>query len=169
MMEGSRLTRSADAPGKLDDAIRGARAGLLATLAMSVPMFVARRLGLIDPQPPEEITARIARRGGMRLNGTVLDVATGIAHLAFGGAAGSLYALGTEPAGPVPAGARVGFAYGAFIWAIAYLGALPRLGLVSRAGQGGWTRELVMLFAHLVYGGVLGHLARGDRDVADRA
>ena len=162
-MEVLRRTHSAEPSGGLDDVIRGARAGLVATLAMSVPMLAARRVGLIAPQPPEVITARVARRGGMRLSGTPLDVATSIAHLAFGGAAGGLYALATGPAGPVRAGAQVGSGYGALIWAMAYLGVLPRLRLVSSPGQGGWTREIVMLSAHLVYGAVLGRLSRSDQ------
>jgi putative membrane protein len=105
----------------------------------------------------------------MRLSGTALDIATSIAHLAFGGAAGGVYSLVTMPAGPVRAGPRFGYVYGALIWAMAYLGVLPRLRLVSRPGQGGWTREVVMLAAHLVYGGVLGQLARGGQDAAARA
>src|SRR6187402_3601437 len=100
-----------DPSGKVDDAIRGARAGLVATLAMSVPMIIARRVGLVAPQPPEVITARVARGGGMPLSGPSLDIATSIAHLAFGGVAGGPYALLTKPAGPVTGSARVGSVY----------------------------------------------------------
>ena len=137
--------------------ISGAAAGATATIAMSAPMLLGRRLGLMGHQPPEEITGRLARGAGTHVRGASLDVAAAAAHLAFGGVAGALYAS-LRRVGPVAAGTWAGPAFGVVIWAIAYRLVLPRAGLIDGTERVGRTRDVVMLVAHLVYGAVLARL-----------
>jgi hypothetical protein len=140
---------------------RGAATGCIATVAMSVPMLAARRLRLIDRQPPEEVTGRLAAAGGVPMRGGSLDAATAAAHMAFGAAAGALFAMARRPLGALGEGAWVGPAFGILVWALAYRLVLPRVGLVRGTEHAGWRRDVVMLVAHLVYGMVLGRLDQG--------
>jgi uncharacterized membrane protein YagU involved in acid resistance len=141
--------------------LRGAAAGVVATIAMSVPMVAARRIQLLDRQPPEEVTQELASDAGVSVRGPVLPLATVMAHVAFGASAGAIFALARPRVGPPSAGPWVGSAYGVLIWVLTYRGILPRLGLIRSAEQAGSARDLVMLWAHLVYGAVLGWLSGG--------
>ena len=139
---------------------RGAAAGGLATLAMSVPMVLARRIGLLDRQPPEEITGRLAAAGGMPTSGARLDIAAAAAHLAFGSASGALFAVLRRRMRWIGESDRVGLGYGVAVWALAYRVVLPRVGLIRGTERAGAARDAVMLVAHGVYGLALGRLER---------
>ena len=139
--------------------IRGALAGGAATVAMSVPMVAARRVGLIDRQPPRHITGRVLRSIGTPVGGSQLDAAAVVAHEAFGALAGVGYTLLRERIPRrLPDGA-LGVGYGIAIWLVSYRGLLPRLRLVASGHGTGGRRDLVMLAAHVVYGWVLARLA----------
>ncbi len=142
--------------------IRGSGAGALATVAMSVPILLARRSGLIDREPPHEITDTLTSRAGLSLGGSELDVASTLAHLGFGATAGAVFAVATRRVGGRRRRIGLGVLYGVGIWALAYPGILPRLGLVRTARQAGPARDLVMLAAHLVFGAILGSTVRRD-------
>jgi Family of unknown function (DUF6789) len=144
-----------------DSAIRGGVAGILATIAMSLPMLAARRSGLIDRQPPEEITDRLASSASAPLEGSGLTFGTAVAHIGFGALAGILYGSITRHLGVGRTGAWLGPAYGLLIWALGYRGILPRLGLIRTTDEAGGARDGVMLFAHLVFGAVLGRSTAG--------
>lgn len=142
------------------DLERGALAGMAATVAMSVVMLGARRLGLIDRQPPEEITARVSDSSGRPMRGRPLEVAASLAHLAFGAIGGMVFASLLRLAGPVGSPVRLAITYGLSIWFVSYRHALPAWGLVRSEREAGAQRDAVMLVAHVVYGAVLGGLLR---------
>lgn len=136
----------------------GGIAGLLATLIMSVCMLAADVLGWMNEQPPKTITSRVARRAGMPVSGASLDVATGFAHLGFGIVGGSAFSLIARRLPGLLARVVVGVGYGLLIWATSYLAVLPRLDLMPGPAEGERRRTPVMLFAHVVYGAMLGIL-----------
>lgn len=138
---------------------RGALAGGAATVAMSVPMVMARRLGLIDRQPPEQITDRVLHKIGTPVGGTELDMAALVAHEAFGAVAGAGYTLLRRRVSVRVPDEVLGVGYGVAIWLVSYRGLLPRLRLITTGRQVGRRRDTLMLVAHVVYGWVLGRLA----------
>lgn len=133
---------------------------MIATVAMSMPMLLARRLGLIDRQPPQEVTQRLVMVGGRRLAGPSLALATAAAHLSLGGLLGSAYVVVRGRVGPSGNRAWLGALYGILVWALAYPGILPRAGLVRGSRAAGPQRDVVMLAAHLVFGVTLEALGR---------
>gem|GEM_PF-3308579 len=142
------------------DLERAALAGMAATGAMSVVMLGARRLGLIDRQPPEEITQQVSDRTGSPIRGLPLRIAATVAHLAFGAVGGMVFASLLRLTGPVGSPVRLAVTYGLSIWFVSYRHALPAWGLVRSDREAGVTRDVVMLAAHVVYGLVLGRLLR---------
>ncbi|MCY7419522.1 MAG: hypothetical protein LH650_13740 [Chloroflexi bacterium] len=139
---------------------QGAMAGMAATGAMSVLMLGARRLGLIDRQPPEEITQHVTDRTGAFVRGVPLRIAASLAHLAFGAIGGIVFASLLRLTGHVASPVRLAVTYGLSIWFVSYRHALPAWGLVRSDREAGVTRDVVMLVAHVVYGLVLGGLLR---------
>jgi hypothetical protein len=71
------------------------------------------------------------------------------AHLAYGAATGALLGLAAER--PRVA---TGAAYGVLIWAASYFGWVPALRLLKPANAHPQRRNLLMIAAHLVWGGV---------------
>ena len=141
----------------------GALAGSLATGAMSVVMFGAKRLGLMGEMPPEKITAKFLHRlGWTSPSGPTLDLLATFVHVGFGAAAGSLFAILERrlrpPAPPVLAG--VVFASG--VWLVSYQGWVPALGIMAPPSRDRPGRPQSMLVAHLVFGAVLGALHGGS-------
>jgi hypothetical protein len=122
-------------------------------------MFAAKRVGLMGAMPPEKITARLLDRlGWQRRSREAQDVAASLAHLGFGAAGGSLFALlerGLRPPGP-PVVAGTLFAAG--VWLVSYMGWVPALGILPPAHRDRPGRPQSMLAAHLVYGAALGFL-----------
>ncbi|WP_019586359.1 hypothetical protein [Deinococcus apachensis] len=147
--------------------LRSALAGCAATLPMSVWMLAAQHWLLPRreryPLPPEQITEHAAEAVGLDAvaeKEPVLKVATVINHFAYGAAAGSLYApLRTLPGSPVLKGCGLGL----LVWTGSYLGLLPALGLLSPATEHPARRNALMIAAHLIWGGVTGVLAEGQR------
>lgn len=134
----------------------GALGGLVATVAMSVPMVVAGRLGLIGRQAPEQISTTVAARVGAapKSRGAADALAT-ITHFVFGAGAGALFAvLHRKLRLPIPAVVH-GVVYATAVWAVSYLGWVPVLRLMPKATQDENARQPVMLGAHWVYGATL--------------
>ncbi|HSL75670.1 MAG TPA: hypothetical protein VK867_01910 [Candidatus Limnocylindrales bacterium] len=142
---------------------RAAVAGVVAVVPMSLWMLVAKRLGMLRRQPPEEITERSSRRVGIELDEGASDAVSIAAHVAYGAGVGAAYGS------IVPArlaGGVSGVAYGLAVYGASYLGWLPAMHL-RPAGQGRANRPTVaMVLAHVVYGWVVGRLtssASGER------
>ncbi|HEY6080043.1 MAG TPA: SDR family NAD(P)-dependent oxidoreductase [Polyangiaceae bacterium] len=132
----------------------GAAAGVFATAAMSLAMLVAKRLGALGEPPPRRIVRKLL--SPFTTNRNALDSVTLAGHFAFGGAAGCSFSM-------LPARWRrpsAGTLFGALVWAVSYVGVLPRLGLMPRPRYDRPGRPASMLAAHLVYGAALGAISR---------
>jgi hypothetical protein len=137
-------------------------AGLVATVPMSVLMLLGhRRLPWTqrDPLPPAQITANAAETVGLDddLSPGQMSALTIANHFGYGTAMGSIYGLLTsrrESKSPLSSG----IGYGMAVWGASYLGWLPSLGLYRSATQEPPGRNLLMLSAHVLWGGSLGLL-----------
>lgn len=138
--------------------VRGGLAGTAGTAAMSILMLAAGRAGLVGRQPPEAITRTAVRRvTGVEPRGATANVLSSVTHIAFGVSTGALYAALPAPQ-RVPPAVR-GAAFGGVVWAVSYLGWVPRLlGALPPAEEDRNDRVAVMVTTHLVYGAVLGAL-----------
>lgn len=134
--------------------LRGAAAGSVATGAMSAPMLLAGRTGLMGRQPPEAIVRRAGQLAGAQPHGRTADALAALSHVAFGATAGAVYALLPTPSRPVTRGVLVGLA----IYGVSYAGWIPTLGALPPAGEDRPDRQATMAVAHVVFGAVLGAL-----------
>src|SRR5436190_17398815 len=110
----------------------GSLAGCLATAPMTMAMEIMyRRMPWREryPLPPRQITMKAASRAGLakHLDEDERTSATLAAHFGFGTAAGATYGA-VRPLIPLPRPFS-GVAYGLGVWAGAYLGMLPAVGL----------------------------------------
>lgn len=142
----------------------GAVAGLFGTAAMTVPILLGRRLGLLTTPPPVEITANVAHRTSLLPDPSRpgFPLLWPAAHLAYGAGAGMGFVVIRDR---LPARtALAGLLYGATVWAMSYLGILPALSLYPGPTQDSRSREAVMIVAHGVFGlsvaATTRHLAR---------
>jgi len=150
---------------------RGAVAGVVATLAMSVPMLAATQLGLVRRQAPRQITDRLLQHTG--LAGQVRDEDSRDAlatanHLGFGAAGGVIFGLLSRYLPPSVPRVAAGMTYGAMIWTVSYAGWAPALRLMPAPDDDEPARPALMLGAHLVYGAVLGALTRARKRTVTR-
>jgi hypothetical protein len=131
---------------------RGALAGLLATVPMSLWMLLARALGLLVVPPPAQITANVEEKTGARddLPRQGFGARWVLSHFAYGALLGAVYAF-ARPALPRRT-AVAGLLYGATMWAGNYLGLMPALGLYPWPSEDSRSRTLVMVIAHLLFG-----------------
>lgn len=142
--------------------LTGAAAGAVATGAMTTVLFAAKRVvtsrrvpavgpvGDAEAAPPEPPPERLTP--GQR----VLALAT---HVGIGCAAGVTFALSRERIIPdrLP-GAAAGAMHGLAVWAIGYLGVLPKLDVLPPAYRDDRRRAAAVLAAHLAYGATVGTL-----------
>lgn len=142
--------------------LHGGVAGAAATLAMSVPMLVAGRLGVMGTQPPEAIVRRLLGWSYRPWRARESGAAASIAHVAFGAAGGIGFALARRGL-PWVDRPGAGIVYALGIWASAYLGWVPALRILPRADRDRPGRPAVMIVAHVVYGAALELLTRRDR------
>ena len=138
--------------------IRGAIAGLAATIPMSAVMSLwHRRLPWHErePLPPAKITDTLLRKVGLERE--VPEPAqtglTAINHLAYGASIGAVFEGLNDPQTPPSIGRGIG--YGLAIWAGSYLGWLPAAGLHRPATRDSLERNLLMIGAHVVWGASL--------------
>ncbi|MCZ2401814.1 hypothetical protein IV498_01090 [Paenarthrobacter sp. Z7-10] len=127
----------------------GAVGGLAATVVMTTGLTFSDRLGVRNRQPPR----KIVQAALPDLPKDTLDTVAVVTHFGYGAAAGALYAAAIPARFRNPA---TGTGYGLLIWALAYEGWLPALGVVPAAHREKWSRALTMLLAHVLYGATLG-------------
>jgi len=145
-------------------AIRGAAAGFVATFPMTATMQGLRAV-LPKEQareaPPREVIDRTVTKGTNGNSAAVgereRDVATTVAHFAFGAAAGMLYGIAHKSQ---RATLMTGIMYGLSVWALAYGVVLPSLGLHRAAQDDTEDRNQVLIASHVVWGAVLGYLTK---------
>ncbi|MEH1166963.1 DUF6789 family protein [Micromonospora sp. CPCC 205539] len=140
----------------------GALAGVGATVAMTGVLAVGRRLGGYPEQPPKRLVRRFARRAGMsaRRQSPGVRAAWPLAHFGFGAAYGAGYALAVRRSS-----ASRGIAAGLGLWASSYLGWVPALGLLPPPQRDDPARAVTTFAAHVVYGAVLGVIAKPGTDL----
>ena len=140
----------------------GTVSGAAATIAMSMVMLAAQRLGLMGTQPPERIVEHAATATRTPATEEAVDVAAGLAHVAFGSAAGVMFAVGAARSQtPIPELLAVPWAL--TIWAVSYFGWVPALGILPPPTRDRPGRAWTMLVAHVVYGLALGAISRARR------
>lgn len=154
--------------------LAGALAGTIATVPMTATMAAARAVlpgAARDPLPPRQITEHaldaaaeatgaatgVATPAAGDLSERGRETATTLAHYAFGAGAGALYGLVAAAAPAAPPVVR-GVVWGITVWAGSYLGWLPALRLLPPATKDSPQRAVIMVAAHVVWGGTLGAL-----------
>jgi uncharacterized membrane protein YagU involved in acid resistance len=134
---------------------RGAIAGLVGTAAMTGALYAGKAMGLLQEEPPKEITKHAEERSGMSPHqqpSEVFNASWVAVHLGFGAGCGMAYSL-LRRVLPGPA-APLGAVFGLAVWAVNYLGLMPALGLYPEPERDRGSRTAVMIAAHLVYGTV---------------
>jgi uncharacterized membrane protein YagU involved in acid resistance len=143
--------------------LKGAVAGLLATLPMTIFMRAAWRMlprREKYPLPPRLITRTLTKETGVdsKLDADQLTWLTLTFHFLFGAVAGSLYGA-LEQRVPIDENTK-GSLMGLAVWSGSYLGWIPALGILPPATVQPWRRNLLMIIAHLIWGISLGILMR---------
>ena len=137
-----------------NDLIKGAGAGFLATIPMTLAMReLHRRLPSKEryPLPPRLITEQVLGQRTMRSLTEPQRVSTTLAaHFAYGALTGALYPLIARRAGRGET--MAGIVFGVGVWAASYLGWIPALGVLTPATEHPARRNLLMLASHLVWG-----------------
>jgi len=154
------MVRVDSPPSKI---IKGAVAGLLATLPMTLFMRAAWRMLPRREQyalPPRLITRKLTKKAGVdsKLDAQELTWLTLTLHFLFGAAAGSLYGV-VEERVPLNESTK-GSLWGLAVWSGSYLGWLPAFEILPPATVHPWRRNLLMIVAHLVWGIALGLFTR---------
>jgi hypothetical protein len=139
--------------------MKGAVAGLLATVPMTVFMRAAwRTLPQREkyPLPPRLITRKLVSEvePPQRVDPDRLSTLTYLLHFLFGAATGSLYGV-IEDKVPLDQSVK-GLLMGLAVWTGSYLGWIPLLGILPPATRHPWRRNLLMIIAHIVWGVSLG-------------
>jgi hypothetical protein len=130
--------------------------GCLAGMAATLPMTSA--MGRLHPLLPEEDRYALPPREIVAAAGPPPGDATTtlLAHFAYGGLAGSLFAMQRRRS------VLAGSAFGMLVWGASYLGWIPGLRILTPATRHPARRNLLMLAAHLVWGSAL---ASGLREI----
>ena len=145
-------------PPPLARAGRGALAGLIATVPMSLTMVALFRTLPQDeryPIAPAILTSEVVERALHRhLNPPARMALTLASHFAYGASMGAV-------AGPFARRLRLpgpfaGILAGIGVWALNYAAALPSLGLLRPEAQRPAPRRLLLFTAHLTWGVTLG-------------
>lgn len=136
-------------------AAKGALAGAGATLVMSGVMAALHRAGLLGEPPPRKITRRTLAAVGLGRSEPGLEVATALAHLAYGAGVGAAYGA-VAALRPGLAGTAGGVATGLAVWAGSYLGWLPAAGLHPAPARDRPGRPAAMVASHVAFGAALG-------------
>ena len=130
-------------------AVQGFAAGLVATAVMTATRIAASEAGVMRKRPPHsEVVGRLRAVAGHWPWGRKAERTATIAHYAFGGGAGAIYAV-VAPRRARPVGGAV---YSGVIWVTSFLGVFPRVGLMPRPSRDDRGRQIVTAVDHVVYG-----------------
>jgi uncharacterized membrane protein YagU involved in acid resistance len=143
----------------------GTISGFCATIPMTLAMKAMHSKLPVEeryPLPPREITMNVAEAAGVKkmMSQPARLWATYVGHFGYGAFAGAGYALLTRKPRrrDAASSALKGMGYGLAVWAGSYIGWLPAVGLFPPPTTEPPRRSLLMIGAHLVWGGVTGVL-----------
>jgi uncharacterized membrane protein YagU involved in acid resistance len=137
--------------------VDGAVGGTLGTATMSAVMLAAQRAGLMGQQPPEKIAeAGLEKVGVGGVTERQEHALTTAAHFGFGASMGAAFGLLHRRLGPPVPPALAGSLFGMAVWALAYKGVVPRLGIMPPPEQDRRGRPASMVIGHLVWGATTG-------------
>ncbi len=141
--------------------LAGAAAGVAGTLAMSILMVSARKLGLTGALPPAKITKKALNlfMSDRKADRAAKPLAIP-AHFAYGAGCGAILGLLGR------SGLVQGGLFGSLVYGLSYMGWLPAFGVMPRPDRDRPGRQPVMLAAHLLYGGTTGVALRRLRERA---
>ncbi len=151
--------------------LAGALSGLIASVPMGLAMMGLNRVlpGRNRPGeralPPKQITGKAADQAGVEAlmrPGPRWEPTTWLAHLGYGAATASLYPLVAQKL-PLPA-VLTGIFYALGVWAGSYLGWLPVTGILPPATEQSRRRNAVMVSSHMLWGALIGLLAKSLTD-----
>ena len=136
--------------------VDGTVGGGLGTIAMSIVMVAAQKVGALGDQPPARIVGTGLDALGLRRTRKEQAVLAVALHLVFGSTAGALFGLLSRRL-PVPLGSTLqGVLFASLIWATSYQGWIPALGMLPPPARDRPGRPQVMVLAHWLYGAILG-------------
>jgi uncharacterized membrane protein YagU involved in acid resistance len=139
---------------------RGALAGLVATVPMTVVIGAGRAAGLMRTPPPVEITENIAEQAGENPDRQSAEFQTAwlAAHVGYGAACGVIFSA-IRPLLP-RSDLVAGILFGGAVWGVSYISLMPSLNLYPPAEDDSNQRQAVMIAAHAVYGTALAGIER---------
>jgi uncharacterized membrane protein YagU involved in acid resistance len=139
----------------VEEALAGAASGLLATVPMTLTMFIMQ--GMLPRRERTTLEPRRVSDDMLRKAGVNDDVSkqgresfSVVAHLGYGATTGMFYAL-AQRLMPLPGGLR-GPVYGLFVWAASYAGWLPAVNTLPPPHRRPVRRNLLLIVAHFVWG-----------------
>ena len=135
--------------------LKGTAAGLAATIPMTVSMGVLQRMSHPSTRiAPSEVVRRAEKMASLdkEIGEKTHETLTGIAHFAFGGAAGAGFGL----VGPFKHPMLAGLLYGASVYGVSYIGILPELRLMPEPENDRPQRQSATFLSHIVWGAALG-------------
>lgn len=140
----------------LEPTLRAGARGLVAAMAMTGVRRVTTNVRSVGDPPPEAIVERHAPRSVMNVRPEHREMATELAHWAYGTVGGAAFGL-------LPIGLRVrwwaGPVYGLGIWLFFELGLAPMLD-VQYSEERRWAGRVAIALDHVLYGVVVaGRLA----------
>ncbi|MCU1405667.1 MAG: hypothetical protein JWQ43_1970 [Glaciihabitans sp.] len=144
---------SRGAEGIVQRALTGTAAGALATGLMSGVFLIGDKLAFPNTRPPKIIVDKL----WPRLDDRMADHVALATHLVYGAAGGKVYALVTPPR---MQNVGTGIVYGLGVWAASYEGWVCGFGILPPAHRDNRGRAITILLAHVVYGAVLGAVAK---------
>ena len=150
-------------PSLLRTLLRGATAGIVATVPMSAIMLAAQKAGALPKQPPEEIVDSVLDAAGADVSEATSNVLATLNHIAFGASIGAGYAALGRATGGRAGGTASGIAYALAVWFASYQGWVPKITPLPPATRDRDDRQTAIAGAHLVYGAALGVLTRRTR------
>ena len=132
--------------------MEGFAAGVIGTIPMTLSIMVAKWGGLIVMPPPRQISDNVAEQAPPlpEQGEPAFGPAWILAHFAYGGICGAIYAGLSRflPRRTLQAGSL----FGSGVWLVSYGGYLPAIHLYPPPDEDSRTRTTVMIVAHLVFG-----------------
>lgn len=147
----------------MDKILRGALVGAVATLPMSLMMWLLERniekKDDVRDLPPNRIAEEVVEAAGLdgQLDREDQDRLSLAAHFAYGAACGAVYSATVARRTGLPLAVE-GAVFALGVWGVSYLGWLPAANLYPSATDDSPQRNTTMIGSHVVWGTAMGVL-----------